>query len=118
MVIPYAKLNGVTPLQAHYSSAASHQTVILRHPSLVITISASMKAVSEIQTFGDLSPWAEPAWYSTLESPYYNDSHRRLRSWVRDYLEQNVIPFQEEWEESGEVPKEVRSRATLILTQQ
>lgn len=56
--------------------------------------------------FGNAAPFAEPAWYTVLQSPYYDDSHRRLRAFVRDYLEQYIIPFVEQWEESGEVPRE------------
>lgn len=62
---------------------------------------------SKIELFGDLNPWSEPAWYNTLSSPYYNDSHRRLRKAVREYLDEHVIPYEEEWEEAGVVPKEV-----------
>ncbi|OCK80966.1 acyl-CoA dehydrogenase NM domain-like protein [Lepidopterella palustris CBS 459.81] len=58
------------------------------------------------QAFGDLNPWAEPAWYNVLSSPYYNDSHRKLRQFVRTYMDENVLPYAEEWEEAGEVPKE------------
>lgn len=58
-------------------------------------------------SFGDLGPFAEPSWYNVLASPYYNESHRKSRAYVRDYIDKNVIPYQEEWEEAGAVPKEV-----------
>jgi hypothetical protein len=45
--------------------------------------------------------------YNVLSSLYYNDSHRRLREFVRNYIDENVLPYAEEWEEAGEVPKEV-----------
>ncbi|PGH10483.1 hypothetical protein AJ80_07526 [Polytolypa hystricis UAMH7299] len=61
---------------------------------------------SSIEPFGNGAPWSEPAWYNALESPYYNDSHRRLRKFVRDYVEENILPFEEEWEEAGGVPPE------------
>jgi hypothetical protein len=63
--------------------------------------------VTKRETFGNLNPWSEPAWYNVLSSPYYNDSHRRLREFVRNYIDENVLPYAEEWEEAGEVPKEV-----------
>ncbi|CAH0028112.1 unnamed protein product [Clonostachys rhizophaga] len=56
--------------------------------------------------FGNPAPFAEPAWHNVLESPYYNDSHRKLRAFVRDYLEKHIVPVVEEWEETGEVPLE------------
>ena len=58
--------------------------------------------------FGDTNPWAEPAWYNILSSPYYNESHRRLRDFVRTYIDENVLPHAEDWEEEGFVPLEVR----------
>lgn len=63
--------------------------------------------VAKIETFGDLAPWAEPAWYNTLASPYYNDSHKRLREAIRSYVDEHILPYEEEWEENGEVPREV-----------
>lgn len=61
-----------------------------------------------MEPFGDLEPWAEPAWYNTFDSPYYDDSHRALRKYVRDYLEEHVLPYSEEWEKQGYAPVEVR----------
>jgi len=48
-------------------------------------------------------PWAEPAWLGSLDSPYYNDSHRRLQAYARKFYE-NIIPHMLEWEENGDVP--------------
>lgn len=67
---------------------------------------ASKKAASTEQRFGNLAPWAEPAWYNSLHSPYYNDSHRRLREYIRSYIDTNVLPYSLEWEEKGEAPRE------------
>ena len=58
--------------------------------------------------FGDVNPWAEPAWYNVLSSPYYNESHRKLRNFVRMYIDENVLPYAEEWEEEGLVPLDIR----------
>lgn len=55
---------------------------------------------------GTLAPWSEPAWYNALESPYYDESHKRLRRYVRSYIDKNVLPFSLEWEEKGEAPRE------------
>jgi hypothetical protein len=59
------------------------------------------------ERYGNLTPWAEPAWYNSLASPYYTDSHRKLRDWVRKYIEENIEPYQKEWETTGKVPREV-----------
>lgn len=68
-------------------------------------------------TFGDLSPWAEPAWYNTLSSPYYNDSHRRVRDMARAYIDERVLPNEAEWEEEGDAPLEVRLSLAVIEIQ-
>lgn len=52
--------------------------------------------------------WAEPAWFGSLESPYYNDSHRALQAYVRKYVDDNIMPHALEWEERGDCPDEVK----------
>ncbi|BDD54658.1 hypothetical protein MAP00_000259 [Monascus purpureus] len=59
-----------------------------------------------VEPFGSDTPFAEPAWYNSLASPYYNDSHRALRKYVREYVEKNIEPYAEQWEEEGAVPPE------------
>jgi hypothetical protein len=44
-------------------------------------------------------------WYQGLASPYYQDSHRRLRSYIRKFAEEEVIPNVHDWD----VEKNVRS---------
>lgn len=63
---------------------------------------------SQRETFGNLSPWAEPAWYSSLASPYYNESHKKLRNALRANVDEKIKPYMLEWEEKGECPHEVR----------
>ena len=58
------------------------------------------------QTFGLVAPWAEPASVNDLESPYYDDTHRRLRNYVRTYVDQHIIPHQLDWERIGGAPRE------------
>ncbi|WEW57687.1 hypothetical protein PRK78_003154 [Emydomyces testavorans] len=52
------------------------------------------------------APFAEPLWYYRNSSPYYNESHRKLRRFVREYVENELMPYAEEWERSGRVPPE------------
>lgn len=64
-----------------------------------------------MEHFGSAVPFAEPAWYqATHISPFYKESHRQLRQYIRNYVEENLIPFAEEWEAAGEVPQEVFER--------
>lgn len=60
------------------------------------------------ETFGNLGPWAEPSWYSSLASPYYNESHKQLRNALRQYIDEHVKPYMLEWEAKGEAPEEAR----------
>lgn len=60
--------------------------------------------------FGSPVPYAEPQWYSRDCSPYHDESHRKLRAFVRDYVEMELMPYAHEWEEQGFVPDEVRPR--------
>lgn len=60
------------------------------------------------ETFGNLSPWGEPSWYFSLASPYYNDSHKRLRNALRAYVDEKIKPYMLEWEERGEAPEDAR----------
>jgi hypothetical protein len=54
-----------------------------------------------------LIPFAEPAWYTGLASPYYNASHHRLRKFMRPYMDANIIPHVFDWEEKKAQPKEL-----------
>jgi len=59
------------------------------------------------------APFSEPLWYTRGESPYYNESHHRLRRAVRKYVDEHIIPNCEEWEKNGAVPLEVRANIPL-----
>ena len=56
------------------------------------------------EPFGCPIPYAEPLWYSRNLSPYYTDSHKRLRAAVRKYIDEEIIPYAFEWESAGKVP--------------
>ncbi|GAB7349141.1 hypothetical protein MBLNU459_g8083t1 [Dothideomycetes sp. NU459] len=61
-------------------------------------------------SFGSTAPFAEPLWYSRNASPHYLDSHKRLRAYVREYVENDLKPHAAEIERTGTVPAEVRRR--------
>lgn len=54
-------------------------------------------------------PFAEPAWIGSLESPYYNESHRKLQAYVRKYIDDNIMPHALEWEAQGDCPEEAKA---------
>ncbi|KAK2007293.1 acyl-CoA dehydrogenase domain-containing protein [Colletotrichum eremochloae] len=69
------------------------------------------------EPYGNRAPFAEPSWYNALASPYYKESHRRVRDYVRKYIEEHISPNIQDWEEKGHVPDEARlhyARAGLI----
>ncbi|KAF2718387.1 acyl-CoA dehydrogenase-like protein [Polychaeton citri CBS 116435] len=56
------------------------------------------------------APWSEPSWSQGIPSPYYNDSHRKLRNALREYVDENLRPYQHDWIASGEAPREAALR--------
>lgn len=54
-------------------------------------------------------PWAEPAWLTSLESPYYNESHRRLQAYARNYINQHILPHSLKWEQDGDCPEAAKA---------
>ncbi|ORY51020.1 acyl-CoA dehydrogenase NM domain-like protein [Rhizoclosmatium globosum] len=82
-------------------------TLLTKYKSLVVgTLEGHEVEASSDSTdaFGNLIAFAEPAWYHGQPSPYYNDTHRRLRAWMRGLVEQHIIPHVNDWEAAGEVP--------------
>ena len=42
---------------------------------------------------------------------YFNDTHRMVRDTTRRFVDQHVLPFVDEWEESGSFPRELYRQA-------
>ncbi|TPX32506.1 hypothetical protein SmJEL517_g04380 [Synchytrium microbalum] len=57
--------------------------------------------------FGELIPYGDPNWYQGWKSPYYNESHKVLRAFIREIVDRELLPFGEEWEAAGSIPKSV-----------
>lgn len=53
------------------------------------------------------APYADPPWLSRHVSPYLSDSHRRLQLEARQYVDEYISPYCEEWETAGSVPQQV-----------
>lgn len=58
-------------------------------------------------SYGDLVPYADPSWYQTYHSPYYNETHVALRAEVREWVEEKLMPYVTEWDEAKKVPDEI-----------
>lgn len=61
--------------------------------------------------YGASEPWAEPYWYQGFKSPYYKETHHRFRERVRAFVEKEIAPFIDQWEEAGDYPPELRQKA-------
>lgn len=85
--------------------------------------------VSKNWVYGSKLPYAEPAWARGSPSPYFKDSHRRLRESMRAWTEkvdlgsfiatcdfqlthhQYLIPMTTEWETNATLPSEIYKQA-------
>jgi len=68
------------------------------------------------EMFGSDIPFAEPAWYRGASTPYYSASHANFRKKVRDFVETEVKPFLDDWnekhiKESWELPRALWQKA-------
>ena len=63
----------------------------------VAASTSSKKAADSADVFGDGRPFGDPNWYQKSYSPYYNDSHRRLRDEVREWVTNSVEPNCFDW---------------------
>lgn len=62
--------------------------------------------------FGSDVPYAEPAWYRGVPTPYYNESHAKFRGKCRAFVDEHLVPFVDEWDEAGLCPiEELRLKA-------
>ncbi|KAI8929621.1 acyl-CoA dehydrogenase/oxidase [Entophlyctis helioformis] len=66
--------------------------------------------LEEGDAFGEIIPYGDPAWYTGF-SPYYNDSHRKLRSFMRNFVEKEIMPHAHVWDEAKELPRELFLKA-------
>jgi alkylation response protein AidB-like acyl-CoA dehydrogenase len=47
-------------------------------------------------------------------SPYYNESHIKVRNAIREWVDKEITPFCHEWSENKEIPKSVLKRAAEV----
>ncbi|KAI9856090.1 MAG: hypothetical protein M1824_005685 [Vezdaea acicularis] len=70
-----------------------------------------------LDPYGDLVPYADPSWYQSYHSPYFNETHAALRAEIREWVEEAIIPNVTEWDEAKKVPdsiyKEMGNRGYL-----
>ncbi|KAF5227308.1 hypothetical protein FOXYS1_16108, partial [Fusarium oxysporum] len=70
-------------------------------------VAAKEEDAEALEPFGDQIPFADPAWYQSYHSPYFNESHAALRAEIREWVEKDIEPYVTDWDEAKEVPEEI-----------
>lgn len=81
--------------------------VLTKYGRYLIGTISGQKPVHILPTPGTLSPvpYAEPMWLAEgYKSPYYNDSHRRLQKYIREFNDEFVRPDAQLHELDGKRP--------------
>ena len=60
-------------------------------------VATKVKTEDPSEIFGDGLPFGDPNWYQRWHTPYYNESHRRLRAEVREWVTKEIEPNCFEW---------------------
>eukprot|EP01118_Nematostelium_gracile_P015360 TRINITY_DN6140_c0_g1_i1.p1 TRINITY_DN6140_c0_g1~~TRINITY_DN6140_c0_g1_i1.p1 ORF type:complete len:520 (-),score=175.43 TRINITY_DN6140_c0_g1_i1:42-1601(-) len=58
-------------------------------------------------SFGELVPGGDPSWYQDAPSPFYNESHKRFRAAMREFVDKEIIPYCHEWSENKKVAADI-----------
>jgi hypothetical protein len=57
-----------------------------------------------MEQYGSMIPYADPSWYQSYHTPYFNQTHADLRAEVRQWMEDEIMPNITEWDEAKKVP--------------
>ncbi|SMR52671.1 unnamed protein product [Zymoseptoria tritici ST99CH_1E4] len=91
--------------------ASSKEAVVPQAESGFIAPAPGPAAAAEIaeplDAYGDLVPYADPSWYQTYHTPYFNQTHADLRAEIREWVEEKIMPNVTEWDEAKKVPDEI-----------
>lgn len=74
----------------------------IKKPDLDTNQSAATTTLS-----ADAVPFGDPAWSQGYSSPFYTESHVLFRDRLRKYVEENLMPYIDEWEQAGQIPEHV-----------
>jgi len=59
------------------------------------------------EMYGEGLPFGDPAWYQAYNSPYYNDTHKKVRQICREFCDEHIMDNVHDWDEEGKIPDEV-----------
>ncbi|GAB7355389.1 hypothetical protein MBLNU459_g5910t1 [Dothideomycetes sp. NU459] len=68
---------------------------------------AAHEEAEALDQFGEMIPGADPNWYQSYHSPYFNQTHADLRAEVRQWVEDDIMPNVTEWDEAKKVPDSI-----------
>ncbi|KAK3674840.1 hypothetical protein LTR78_005184 [Recurvomyces mirabilis] len=68
---------------------------------------AAEEEAEAMDAYGDMIPYADPSWYQSYHTPYFDQSHAALRDEVRQWMEEEVMPNVTEWDEAKKVPDSI-----------
>eukprot|EP00916_Digyalum_oweni_P007468 GHVL01012618.1.p1 GENE.GHVL01012618.1~~GHVL01012618.1.p1 ORF type:complete len:520 (+),score=86.62 GHVL01012618.1:57-1616(+) len=96
-------------------------SVLKKYQKLCIGVLEGVEPISRVRKapeqddpekyFGDLIPFGDPSWYQGWNSPYYNESHKKFRNACRDWIETNIMPYVQQWDEARKIPLELFKKA-------
>ncbi|KAI7866669.1 acyl-CoA dehydrogenase/oxidase [Spinellus fusiger] len=75
---------------------------------------AAQTLTGEMAHFGNDLPYSEPSWYQEWNSPYYTESHVKLRKVIREFVDKEITPFCHGWSEAKQVPREITKRCAEL----
>ncbi|WPH02122.1 Hypothetical protein R9X50_00497700 [Acrodontium crateriforme] len=57
--------------------------------------------------YGEMIPYADPSWYQSYHTPYFNETHAALRAEIREWVDNEIQPYVTEWDEAKKVPDSI-----------
>lgn len=78
-------------------------TLATNQASGSVSTNSTAAAAKDLPTFGDMIPFGDANWYQGYKSPYYNETHVALRQEIREFVDKNISPYVEEWDETGKI---------------
>ncbi|CAJ1378947.1 unnamed protein product [Effrenium voratum] len=70
-------------------------------------VSPAMLKGMNTEIYGEGHPFGDPSWYQAYNTPYYNDSHKKFRKIMREYVDEHIMSNVHDWDEKGVIPKEM-----------
>ncbi|KAA8907880.1 hypothetical protein TRICI_004887 [Trichomonascus ciferrii] len=78
-------------------------TLVSNSANGVVSNNKTSAEAPNLEPYGDMVPYGDPAWYQGYKSPYYDETHAALRAEVREFVEKEIKPYVDDWDEKGEI---------------